>query len=401
MSMDEASRVRVEGPLAPLADQFRSELRTAGYGAEWTIVQLRLLAGLSRWCSSRGLEHHDLTTTRVGEFFAERKARVKVPRVPSRMTGPLVAFLRAEGLLDAPTEPPGNAVDELLVQFRRHLVTERGLRENTVDLYSHTVRTFLRSLEPDFDLGDLGAEQVTSFVLSGAERRSPASATNIVVGLRSFLRYAFVEGLVARRLDTAVPTVANWRASVLPKALEPGVARRLLAVCDRRTAIGRRDYAVLHCLWRLGLRVGEVVALGLEDLDWRAGEIVVHGKGGRDERLPLPVDVGEAIAGYLRRGRPRSPSRALFLRARPPFGPVSPATVRWAVYRSCDQLGIAHFGAHRLRHTTAAELLARGASLEDVGQVLRHRSVDTTAIYSKIDAIALGAIAQPWPGGAA
>jgi hypothetical protein len=179
-----------------------------------------------------------LTTARVGEFFAERKARVKVARVPSRMTGPLVAFLRAEGLLDAPTEPPGNAVDELLVQFRRHLVTERGLRENTVDLYSHTVRTFLRSLEPDFDLGDLGAEQVTRFVLSEAERRSPASATSIVVGLRSFLRYAFVEGLVARRLDTAVPTVANWRASALPKALEPGVARRLLKYGRSRAGHG-------------------------------------------------------------------------------------------------------------------------------------------------------------------
>jgi integrase len=254
------------------------------------------------------------------------------------MTGPLVAFLRAEGLLDAPTEPPGNAVDELLVQFRRHLVTERGLRENTVDLYSHTVRTFLRSLEPDFDLGDLGAEQVTRFVHSEAERRSPASATNIVVGLRSFLRYAFVEGLVARRLDTAVPTVANWRASALPKALEPGVARRLLAVCDRRTAIGRRDYAVLHCLWRLGLRVGEVVALGLKDLDWRAGEIVVHGKGGRDERLPLPVpsavpsrpppvptgEPGDSALGRLSLLRPardrslRCPSAAAHNRGRAP-----------------------------------------------------------------------------------
>jgi integrase/recombinase XerD len=127
----------------------------------------------------------------------------------------------------------------------------------------------------------------------------------------------------------------------------------------------------------------------------------VHGKGGRDERLPLPVDVGEAIAGYLRRGRPRSPSRALFLRARPPFGPLSPTGVRWSVYRSCDELGIARFGAHRLRHTTAAELLAHGASLEEVAQVLRHRSIDTTAIYAKIDAIALDAIALPWPGGAA
>lgn len=399
--MDVASRVRVEGPLAPLAGRFRAELRTVGYGAEWSAVQLRLLAGLSRWLSGRALTVGDLTTVQVGEFFAERRARSKVSRVPPTVTGPLVLFLRGEGLLDTPTELPGDSVDELVAGFRRHLVVERGLRESTIGLYEEAARTFVRAIGTGADLGALEAEQVTRFVLAEARRRSVASATNIIVGLRSFLRYAFVEGVVARRLDAAVPTVANWRASALPRALEPGIPERLLAACDRRTTIGRRDYAVLHCLWRLGLRVGEVAALGLDDLDWRAGEIVVHGKGGREERLPLPVDVGEAMVGYLRRGRPRSPSRTLFLRARPPFGPLSPTGVRWAVYRSCDALGIARFGAHRLRHTTAAELLAHDASLEEVAQVLRHHNIDTTAIYSKIDAIALGAIALPWPGAVA
>lgn len=399
--MKAVSRVQVAGPLAPLATGFRGELRTAGYRTEWSIVQLRLLAGLSRWLLSRGLETGDLTTAGVEAFFAERRARSRMSRVPPTATGPLVAFLRAEGLLDSPSEPPGDEIDELVARFGRHLVVERGLRSSTIGGYEFAARTFLRAMGPECRPDTLDAEQVTGFVLAQAERRSVASATNIVVGLRSFLRYAFVEGLVARRLDAAVPTVANWRASALPRALEPGVAERLVESCDRRTVIGRRNCAVLHCLWRLGLRVGEVAALSLDDLDWHAGEIVVHGKGGREERLPLPVDVGEAIAGYLRRGRPRSPSRSVFLRARPPFGPLSPTGVRWAVYQACDDLGIERFGAHRLRHTTAAGLLEHGASLEEVAQVLRHRSVDTTAIYSKINLGVLATVARPWPGGVA
>jgi integrase/recombinase XerD len=396
--MNKASRVRVEGPLSPLASRFGAELSSMGYCQEWSVVQLRLLAGLSRWLSSNELGVSDLTTVRVGEFFAECRKRGQGSRMPPTVRGPLVTFLRAEELLDTPTEAQGDPVDELVARFRRHLAVERGLRPSTIGRYEQAAQVFLRSMGPDFSLDTLNAEQVTKFVLAQAERRSSGSATNIVVGLRSFLRFAFVEGLVPRRLDMAAPTVANWRASALPKALELGVAERLVNVCDRRTIVGRRNYAVLHCLWRLGLRAGEVAALELEDLDWRAGEIIVHGKGGREERLPLPFDVGEAIAGYLRRGRPRSTSRALFLRAHAPFGPLTRSSVRWVVYRSCDQLGIKRVGPHRLRHTAAAHLLAHGASLEEVAQVLRHRSVDTTAIYSKIDTIALSAIALPWPG---
>ncbi len=400
--MTTASRVRVGGPLSPLTRRFGAELSSIGYGQEWCVVQLRLLAGLSRWLSSKGLEASDLTTVLVGEFFAERRrADGRGSRVPPTVTGPLVAFLRAERLLDIPAEAPGDEVDQLVSRFCRHLAVERGLRPGTIDRYEHAARTFLRAMGEGFDLGTVAAETVTEFVLAQAERRSVAAATNIVVGLRSFLRYAFVEGLVTHRLDMAVPTVANWRASALPRALEAGVAERLVGACDRRTAVGRRNYAMLLCLWRLGLRVSEVAALALVDLDWRAGEMVVHGKAGREERLPIPVDVGEAIAGYLQRGRPRCTSRAVFLRVRAPFGPLSPTTVRWAVYRSCDQLGIERFGAHRLRHTTAAELLGHGVSLEEVAQVLRHRNVDTTAIYAKIDVNALSTIALPWPGAVA
>ena len=220
-----------------------------------------------------------------------------------------------------------------------------------------------------------------------------------MVGLRSFLRFAYIEGLTPKRLDSAVPTVPRWRAGALPRSIDPKAVRRLLSSCDRRTAVGLRDHAIILCLWRLGLRAGEVVAMRLDDVDWRAGEVVVHGKGARDERLPLPVEVGESVAGYVRRGRPRHDAHALFLRANAPLGPLSGSGVRWVVYSACDRAGLKRVGAHRLRHTAAAQL-PQGASLEEVAQVLRHRSIDTTAIYSKIDLRALSAVAQPWPGSA-
>lgn len=396
--MNKASRVRVGGPLGLLAGRFRAELASQGYSEEWTVVQLWLLAGLSRWLSARGLGADELRVEHVDEYFAEHRARRQMSRVPATVSGPLVTFLVGEGLLVVPVEPSGDPVDMLVARFCRHLAVERGLRTRTIGRYQQVARLLLRTVGPA-GLELLDAETVTTFVVDEAGRRSAASAGNVVVGLRAFLRFCFVEGLVARRLDVVVPTVAAWRASALPKALEPGVAERLVASCDRRTALGRRDYAVLLCLWRLGLRVGEVAVLGLDDVDWRAGEIVVHGKAGADERLPLPVDVGEAIAGYLRRGRPRHQCRSLFLRRYPPIGPLSPTGVRTSLYRACDKVGIARFGAHRLRHTTAVGLLEAGASLEEVAQVLRHRSIDTTAIYAKIDLDVLATVALPWPGG--
>ena len=279
--------------------------------------------------------------------------------------------------------------------------TNAGSCPGPSGVYEDAVRVFVSELDPELHLDALDAAQVVDFIVGQARLRSAASAGNLVVGLRSFLRFAFSQGLIDARLDLSVPTVATWRASALPRSLEPGLAERLVDSCDRTSTTGRKDCAILLCLWRLGLRGGEVAALCLDDIDWRAGELVVHSKGGRDERLPLPNDVGEAIAGYLRRGRPRHPSRALFLRSHAPLGPCTTGSVRWAVYRACDRVGVPRFGSHRLRHTTAADLLRQGASLEDVAQMLRHRNIDTTAIYAKIDLGALMTIARPWPGGAA
>jgi integrase/recombinase XerD len=210
------------------------------------------------------------------------------------------------------------------------------------------------------------------------------------------LRYLHLAGLIEAPLVWAVPSVADLRDRTLPRGLEPAAVGRLLASCDRRRLVGRRDYAILLLLARLGLRAGEVAAIGLDDVDWRAGLLLVRGKGGRQDLLPLPVDVGEAIVSYLR-GRPRCECRALFLRVTAPRRELNRSTIGWVVRAACDRAGLARVGAHRLRHTAATEMLRAGASLPEIGQVLRHREHKTTSIYAKVDRKALRALARPWP----
>jgi integrase/recombinase XerD len=216
--------------------------------------------------------------------------------------------------------------------------------------------------------------------------------------LKALLRFLHATGRVSASLAAAAPAAAGWHGGELPRALEPGQVERLLASCDQRTASGLRDFAMLTLLWRLGLRAGEVAACRVGDVDWRAGEILIHGKGNRQEKLPLPVDVGEALADYCCRGRPHRRCQALFLQKTAPYGPLTRNAVSQAVRQACQRAGLPPVGAHRLRHTAATEMLRAGTSLAAIGQVLRHRDVATTAIYAKVDRIALRALARPWPG---
>jgi len=227
---------------------------------------------------------------------------------------------------------------------------------------------------------------------------SVAAAQYFVSGLRAFLRFCFLEGLLAVDLSQAALVVRGRRASLLPRGISSAEARALLGCCDRRRAVGRRDYALLILMLRLGLRRGEVARLTLDDIDWRAGELVIHGKGGRADRLPLPTDVGEAIAAYLRRGRPASDRREVFLSARAPYAPIASGTVASTVRRACRRAGITEIGSHRLRHTTACEMVQAGVPIVRVGQVLRHRSLQSTAIYARVDIEQLRQLAAPWPG---
>ena len=240
------------------------------------------------------------------------------------------------------------------------------------------------------------AADVSSFLARECPKRSVSGARDLVCALRSLLRYLHLAGLIEAPLVWAVPSVADLRDRTLPRGLEPAAVKKLLASCDRRTLVGRRDYAILLLLARLGLRAGEVAAIQLEDVDWRAGLLLVRGKGSRQDVLPLPVDVGEAIVSYLRR-RPRCECRALFLRVTAPRRELNRSTVGWVVRAACDRAGLPRVGAHRLRHTAATEMLRQGASLAEIGQVLRHREQKTTAIYAKVDRKALRALARRWP----
>jgi integrase/recombinase XerD len=284
---------------------------------------------------------------------------------------------------------------ELVEQYRGWLATERRLSTSRVRSYLREARRFLRACEGQ-DLKVLALDKVTNYVVDECRRRRLGSAKELVAGVRSLLRYLYLEGITDRQLAPAVPAPASRRGGGLPRGLGAEQVTALLAGCDDSTPVGRRDYAIVVVLVRLGLRAGEVAALCLEDVDWDQGEMVVRGKGNHTERLPLPVDVGEALVAYLRDGRPTTTCRALFLRAQAPVG-LSPSGVGSVARRAGMAAGLPKGGAHRLRHSAAMAMLRAGASLDDVGQVLRQRDLQTTASYAKVDFVALRPLAQPWP----
>jgi integrase/recombinase XerD len=396
------SRVLMTGPLAPFADAYRVELGGRGYTPLSTVTELRQAARFSRWLEAGGLTVAEVNEARVEEFFewqrANRRHRQSWSRPGLRC---LLGVLRGLGVLAA-EEPaaPSSPTDVLLARFERYLLAERGLAAGTVVLYLRSARRFVDGLASDRGLAGLAAGDVTAAVLRESEVVSVSAAQNFVKGLRSFLRFCFIEGLVRSDLSQAALLVRGRSSSPLPRGISRADARALLGSCDRRQALGRRDYALIVLLLRLGLRRGEVAGLTLDDIDWRAGELVIRGKGSRVDRLPLPADVGEAIASYLRRGRPRSSRREVFLRSKAPYDPIASGTVASTVRRACRRAGIAEVGSHRLRHTAACEMVQANVPLVRIGQVLRHRSLQSTAIYARVDVERLRLLAAPWPAGA-
>lgn len=391
----------VSGPLGPWADGYAAWLSGRGYAALTVKRGLRDLARLSRWLDREGLGAGELTGKRADEFLrAQQAAGYRTLTTPGRLRRPL-EFLREVGA--APVEEPratADPVEELLSRYRRYLIQERGLATTTIAGYESEARLFLADLggPAELKLERLGAGDVIGYVARMCPLRGAARARGLVVALRSLLRYLHLTGVTATALQGAVPAVADRRSRSLPKGLDPEVLERLLVSCDRQRAIGLRNYAILLLLARLGLRAGEVAALEIEDVDWRRGELLVRGKGPRLDTLPLPGDVGQALADHLRRPRPQTECRALFLRGAAPIGPISREVVGWVVRDACVRAGVPPVGPHRLRHTAATAMLRAGSSLAEIGEVLRHRDIGTTAIYAKVDHRALRAIAGPWPG---
>ena len=392
-------RVVLTGSLAPFAEAYSAELRARGYAPLTMVNQVRLVDRLSRWLDAGGLGASELTGDLVEEFLvgqrADGRARQGLSR-PGLMC--LLAVVRARGVLAVDEPAPASSPTEvLLASFERYLLSERGLGAGTVGGYVRHARWFLQARGAE-DVSGLTARDVTAAVLCMAGSGVSASAARyFVCGLRAFLRFCFVDGLVAVDLSQAAMLLGGRRGSSLPKGIGRADGVALLTACDRRSRVGRRDYALIILLLRLGLRRGEVAALRLDDIDWRAGELTVRGKRGREDRLPLPADVGEAIAAYLKRGRPLTDRREVFFRARAPYRPIDPATVSSSVRRACQRAGIVEIGPHRLRHTTACEMVSAEVPRVQLGQVLRHHSLQSTAIYARVNVKQLRLLAQPWP----
>ena len=360
---------------------------------------LRLLADLSRWLEQEGICAGELAAASTEGFFCRRRALGRANLRTPRSLDPLLAYLRALGVIEAPPRPVlTDPVGVFLDGYQGYLRVERGLVEGTARFYVHVARLFICDRRGgEIDWASLHAVDVTGFTTRVCWGRGVSSARQVVSALRCLLRYVRLEGLTGLALDDAVLSVAGWNPS-LPRGVSQAAVSALLGSCDRRRPIGRRDYAILMLLCRLGLRGGEVVGLSLEDIDWRAGQIVVTGKGGRRDRLPLPAEVGAALADYLRQGRPTVEHRAVFMRHIAPIRPLAgTGALRRVLARACHRAGIPYLSPHRLRHTLASQMLAVGVPLSDIGQVLGHRGSVVTATYAKVDPQALRPVARRWP----
>ena len=399
-------RVRgpLDGPLLPYGPGFEAALAGQGYSADSIGRHLRLMVHLSRWLAGQHLAAGDLTAGCARRFLHFRQAQGH--RHPTSMAGmgPLLDYLGSAGAVRAGEPQDSGPAGTLIAGYRRYLLQERGLSpQSSVPAYADVARRFVAHVRAGTpaELQGLTAAAVTGFVLSVSRRRSVGEAKAVSTRLRSFLRYLEIEGLTRPGLMAAVPSIAGWELTGLPRAISAADVGRLLGSCDHRRPAGRRDFAILTVLARLGLRAGEVAALRLGDIDWRAGELAVHGKASRQDRLPLTQEVGEAIAGWLQDGRPRCASAAVFTRILAPHRALSDRAVSGVVRRACIRADLPPMGSHRLRHTVATETLRAGGTLTEVGHLLRQRSLAATSLYAKVDRGALSAVARPWPGGPA
>jgi integrase len=390
----------VGGPLGRFRDGVEQSLREQGYSASRTTAVLRLTAHLSRWLEEDGSTVGDLTSETVERFFVVFRAGHRWCR-STRSLVPVLEHLRAIDAVPVEAVEPArrSATDELLGGFQRYLRDQRGLSETTVRGYGNYARVCLGVWWPEGEIApsELDAADVVAVVGWGVKTMPPPSLRCMVTALRALLRFFHTTGMTGCSLVEAVPAMASWPTPALPSPVSAEAAKKLIESCDAATVVGRRDAAILTILSRLGLRAGEVAALTLDDLDWRAGALRINAKGGRVDRLPLPTDVGETLVAYLCEGRPVSRHRAVFLKVTAPYGPVTPATIGGIVALACDRAGLARFGPHRLRHLVATETLRAGASLSEVAQLLRHATVRTSARYALPDPAAVAALAKSWP----
>lgn len=393
------------GPLEPYLNPFTSLLSEQGYAKYSIKGKIRLVAKFSRWLDQQHLGVNDLKLELFDHFIKHRGTADPIRRGDLATLKLLLRHVSGEGVIQFSAiridENPFHQIED---GFAQYLLHERGLSHETLATYIPLVRCFLsdRFKTGTIRLEKLCPKDITTFILRYTQSVKRSTAKLMVTSLRSFFRYLRLRGQIATDLAALVPTVSNWRLTGLPKSLEPQQIERLLKSCDQNTKVGQRDYTILLLLARLGLRAGEIVKMTLDDINWDVGELIIRGKGPRKDKLPIPYDVGEALAAYLQHGRPACPTRCVFIRARAPYQGFSSSVaicniVQRALLRA--KIKSCHKGAHLFRHSLATNMLRKGASLTEIGEILRHQLPNTTELYTKVDIVSLRSLAQPWLGG--
>jgi len=399
-----SKRLRV-GPLLPYFDTFATVLFKRGYTKSTIEIKLRLISKLSRWLQKQHLAIDKLNECCIDKFIRYLKKRKCLHRGNQFTLKQFIDFLRDKSvLLGLNPEIKDSEIQRIENDFAKYLQQERGLSQSALNNYLRTVHRLLTDQFGDRKIifNELRPRNISSFIIHYAHTRGHRCAQIMTSALRNFFRFLYMRGEIDTDLAATVPTVPNWRFSKIPKFLQPEQVKHILQGCDKSTAMGQRNYAILLLLARLGLRAGEIVHLELDDILWETGVLIVRGKSSREERLPLPHDVGQAIATYLRNSRPHCSSRKLFIKMRAPLqGFSSSVSVCNIVSRALVHAGIniEFKGVHLFRHTLATNMLRGGATISEIGEILRHQLPSTTEIYAKVDLKALHAIALPWPGG--
>ena len=392
-------------PHAEYVELYAARLVKDGLSRQSTWRSLNLFGDLMEWITSSGAMPTGLDEHVVEQYLRHRAGRLSIQPGDRAALKRLLAVLREAGVIAAAVPPPLSPHDQIFEAFSLYLQRERGLAPKSIVRHLPVVRLFLREVCPAgvSDLDKIGQEDVTRYIERHARDGSADSGKAMCWALRAFLRYLHHKGLNPLALAGCVPSIRRWKLASLPTYLSAAQVQKALDGCDRATAMGRRDHAILMMLAKLGMRAGEVAALTLDDIDWRSGEMLLCAKGRRRARLPIPPDVGAAVVAYLRDGRPVSSCRRLFLRMIAPHaGFASGCSITMIAKTALERAGIrgyAHQGAHLFRHSLATELLRSGATLSQIGQLLRHESHDSTRIYAKVDVEALRTLSLPWPGG--
>jgi site-specific recombinase XerD len=389
------------GPFGTHVDGLTEDLSTDGYARESVRSAIVAVRGFGRWMERRDLRVKDVSEKMIAEFGRRRRSWIRRGRLAALHA--LLTRLRRLGIAPLRLQPEGGPIERIEQDFATFLRSERALSTATVANYCPVARLFMveRFAAGSVDLERLCAVDIHEFILRHTRLCRPKRMQLTLTALRSFLRFLYLRGRIATPLADHIPAVACWRLSDPPKWLSADAIKQTLECCDRRSATGQRNYAILILLARLGLRAGEIVSMELDDIRWETGEISVCGKGPQRKRFPLPDDVGRAVATYLKNGRPSCSSRRVFLRTRAPYrGLGNSSSLDAIVSRALSRAGIdsPNKGAHLFRHSLATNMLHNGATLTEIGQILHHKSPNTTAIYAKVDLSGLRALAQPWPG---